>query len=763
MAEKIHAQPPLQEDAPSLEKPKKVAVGVPAIASSIAHMFKYMRPSEAIKASLKINQKKGFDCPGCAWPDPDDDRSKIGEYCENGIKAIAEERSAKKIGADFFAKHSVQEMSTWDDFTIGKQGRLTEPVYLKEGATHYEAISWQDAFNKLGHKLKGLASPHDAVFYTSGRTSNEAAYLYQLFVREYGTNNMPDCSNMCHESSGVGLSSTVGIGKGSVTLKDLHEAEVIMVVAQNPGTNHPRMLSALEKCKENGGSIISMNPLPEAGLMKYVDPQSPIKILKGGTSLTDVFLQVKANGDIAAFKSMLKLMLDAEEENEGSVFDWDFIKNRTVGSEELLADIATYDAAALAQEAGLAFAEVKRAAELLIKNKKIIICWAMGITQHENGVANVQEIVNILLLKGSIAKRGAGTCPVRGHSNVQGDRTMGIWEAPKEAFLNKLEAHFGFKPPHEHGYAVVDAIEAMDQNKVKVFFAMGGNFLSATPDTEFTAQAIQRVDLTVQVSTKLNRSHLITGKEALIFPCLGRMDEDEQKEGKQFVSVENSMGVVHSSQGIFKAVSKHLLSEPAIVCEMAKATLGEKSKVDWDLMKSNYDHIRDAIEATIGGFDDYNKRVRQEGGFYLPNGSRSGEFSTPDGKAHFTINAVPNHNLKEGQFLMITNRSHDQYNTTVYGMQDRYRGVKFGRRIVLVNAQDLNEQGLSSGQMVNITSHWNGVTREAQNFRTVAFDIARGTVCTYFPEANVLVPIDQKAYRSKTPASKGVIVSLAAV
>ncbi len=763
MSNKIHNRPLEEQEEITLAQTKDVAVGVPAITSSIQHMLKYMKPGEALKASLKINQKKGFDCPGCAWPDPDDDRSKIGEYCENGIKAIAEERSAKKITADFFAKHSVQEMSAWDDFTIGKKGRLTEPMYLPQGATHYEKISWADAFKKLGDKLKNLASPDEAIFYTSGRTSNEAAFLYQLFVREYGTNNLPDCSNMCHESSGVGLSGTVGIGKGSVTLQDFNEAEVVMVIGQNPGTNHPRMLNALEKCKQNGGKIVAVNPLPEAGLMKYVNPQSPLKILKGGVALSDIFLQVRANGDVALLKALMKLMYDAEQKNPGTVFDLDFIKNKTAGYEALIENIKDLDYKELADDAGLFYEDIEATAQLLIENKKIIICWAMGITQHENGVANVQEIVNLLLLKGSIGKPGAGTCPVRGHSNVQGDRTMGIWEAPPQWLLDNIQKQFGFTPPQEHGYHVVDAIKAMHAGKGKVFFAMGGNFLSATPDTDYTAEALQKCELTVHVSTKLNRSHLIHGQKALIFPCLGRMDNDQQESGEQFVTVENSMGVVHSSQGIFKPCAETLLSEPKIVAELAKATLGANSKIDWDHMVANYDNIRNAIEATIPGFDNYNERVRKPEGFYLPNGARKAEFNTANKKANFTLNEVPENRLQDKQFYMITNRSHDQYNTTVYGMADRYRGIKNGRRVVLINPKDLEELGFKHKQNVHIRSHFNDEERLAKNFTLISYPIARRTVGTYFPETNVLVPIDQTAKRSHTPASKGIVVSLEAI
>ncbi len=756
---KPKAQPPETFTGIKIGKPKKKAVGTKAVAESLKQMRQYMKPGDALKVSLALNQKGGIDCPGCAWPDPDDERSKLGEYCENGIKAIAEEATKKRITAKFFKKHSVQEMSEWSDFEIGKQGRLTEPMMLRQGATHYEPISWEAAFDLIGTELKTLKSPDEAIFYTSGRTSNEAAFLYQLFVREYGTNNLPDCSNMCHESSGKGLGSTVGIGKGSVTLPDLYEAEVIIVMGQNPGTNHPRMLTALERCKENGGQIIFINPIPEAGLMTYINPQRPGKILTGGTKLTDLYLQVKANGDVALLKAIMLLLLEEEHKNPGSVFDLDFIQNKTEGYEALLEDLQAYSFDELAVESGIEGKKIRKAAKMLKDKSKIIICWAMGITQHENGVDNVREIVNLLLLKGSIGKRGAGTCPVRGHSNVQGDRTMGIWEAPPQKLLDSIEKTFGFKPPQHHGYAVVDAIEAMHQGKATVFFAMGGNFISATPDTEYTAEALRNCSLTVHVSTKLNRSHLVHGRQALILPCLGRTDVDQQADGEQFVSVENSMGVVHSSQGILKPVSKQLKSEPYIVAHLAKASL-KNSKIDWENMVANYDYIRDGIEKVIPGFDNYNERVREPGGFYLPNGARDGKFNTPSGKAHFTINQTSDLQLKSGEYLMMTNRSHDQYNTTIYGLDDRYRGIYNERRVVMMNKADMKAAGLKAKDVVNLTSHFKGKTRIAKRFIIVPYDVARQCVVTYFPEANVLVPLGQQARGSKTPASKSVIIRM---
>jgi len=743
-----------------LKKIPEVAVGIPAISSTVKHLSKYMSPRQAMKTMFKVNQKGGFDCPGCAWPDPDDERSKLGEYCENGIKAIAEEAQRKTIGARFFARNSVFELSEYSDFELGKLGRLAEPLMLKAGESHYQKVSWPDAFKTIAQHLNALDSPDDSMFYTSGRTSNEAAFLYQLFVREFGTNNLPDCSNMCHESSGTALSETVGIGKGSVTLPDLYEAEVIIVMGQNPGTNHPRMLSALEKCKDNGGKIITVNPLPEAGLMKFVNPQKPVKILTGGTILTDLFLQVQLNGDVALLKAIMIKLFDAEKKAPGTVIDKDFIKENTKGFNAFKKNLLTENINEVIAESGISEPKINEAVELIKNKTKIIICWAMGLTQHVNGVENIREIVNFLLMKGAIGKPGAGTCPVRGHSNVQGDRTMGIWEAPKDSFLDNLKAEFGFEPPRKHGFAVVEAIKAMYEEKGKVFFAMGGNFLSATPDTKYTAKALRNCALTVHVSTKLNRSHLVHGDTALILPCLGRTETDKQEGAEQFVSVENSMGIVHSSRGVLSPASKYLRSEVSIVCDLAAETLGDQSKVKWSSMKNDYDLIRDKIEAVIPGFDSYNKRVRQPEGFYLPNGAREGTFNTKSGKAEFTINELPKNSLKKNEFAMMTIRSHDQYNTTIYGLDDRYRGIYNERRVVLMNKEDMNNMSLRSKDVVDIIENSGIKKRIAPHFLVVEYDIPKSCIATYFPEANVLVPIDHFAKRSKTPASKYIKVKL---
>lgn len=748
-----------------LTKREHKAVGIPAITSSLQHAFKWMKPTDAVKTMFKINQKGGFDCPGCAWPDPDDDRSALGEYCENGIKAIAEEAQNKVIGADFFSKNSVSDLANLSDYEIGKSGRIGEPLVLK--GNHYEPISWDDAFQLIADELNHLASPDGAIFYTSGRTSNEAAFLYQLMVRQFGTNNMPDCSNMCHESSGKGLSETVGIGKGSVTLDDFNHADMVIIMGQNPGTNHPRMLSALEKCKQKGGTIIAVNPLPEAGLMHFINPQNPFKILTGGTPLADYFLQVKINGDVALLKAIMYLLWKKEQKQNGSVFDWDFIKNKTEGFNAFLEDLKLQNFKQLVAESGVRESMIVDVANLIAEKKNIIICWAMGLTQHKNAVGNVQELVNLLLLRGSIGRKGAGTCPVRGHSNVQGDRTMGIWEEPPTWLLDNIKNTFGFEPPREHGYNTVTAIQAMHEGKAKVFFAMGGNFLSATPDTSYTAAALRKCRLTVHVSTKLNRSHLVHGEKALILPCLGRTEIDKQATGEQFVSCENSMGVVSSSRGILEPCSPHLKSEVAIVCELADKIFSQQvaggrrhANINWLDLKTDYDKIRDFIEKVILGFDDFNKKVRQPAGFYLPNGAREQKFNTKSGKAHFTINETSKLQLKQGEYVMMTIRSHDQYNTTIYGLDDRYRGIYNERRIILMNEKDMRTEGVKLEDVVDLYSEYDGVVRDAKRFLVIPYDIPEGNVATYFPEANTLIPVNEYADKSFTPISKSVIVRI---
>jgi molybdopterin-dependent oxidoreductase alpha subunit len=760
MSKERNAQPPEKLTGIQLKKIPSTAVGLPAIVSALTHIKKEVGVLKGIQLLKNLNQKDGFDCPGCAWPDPDAKRAFLAEYCENGAKAVAEEATKNKVSPLFFATHSVIELSKLSDYEIGKSGRITHPMYLPEGKDHYEEISWEAAFALIGKELNALDSPDQAVFYTSGRTSNEAAFLYQLFVREFGTNNLPDCSNMCHESSGVALSETLGIAKGSVTLDDFNHADVVIVIGQNPGTNHPRMLSALGETKKNGGKIITINPLPEVGLMNYKDPQNPLKWIGKGQNLTDVFLPVRINGDVALLKIILKLMKVEENKRPGSVFNHAFIAEKTSGLPEMLADLDRFSYEDLLPQTGIAMEKIKEATALIINNEKIIICWAMGLTQHKNAVDNIQELVNILLLKGSIGKKGAGTCPVRGHSNVQGDRTMGIWEKPKASFLDALEKEFHFKAPRAHGLDVVDSIAAMHAEKAKIFIGMGGNFVSATPDTEFTAAALRKCDLTVQISTKLNRSHLIHGKTALILPCLSRSEIDLQSAIPQFVTTENSMGIIQQSHGPLNPPSKHLLSEPAIVAGMANATL-QQTRTNWTQLISNYDGIRTKIEATIPGFKNYNARVRIKGGFYLPNTARENDFTpSPSGKANFTLNMPSDICLATGQFMMMTLRTHDQYNTTIYGLDDRYRGVLNERRIVFMNPEDMKTQHLKPLDLVDLTSHFNNEKRTAKGFLVVSYAIPKQCTATYFPEANVLVPLKSVAKKSNTPTSKTVIISI---
>lgn len=754
---KIHAQPPEKHGRLKIKKPKENAGGIPAVTNALQHVYGQVGVIEGTKMMLDLNQFHGFDCPGCAWPDPDDKRA-AAEFCENGAKAIAEEATTSKVDKNFFSRFSVAEISTWSDYNIGKSGRIVEPFFLDEGSRHYKPISWDKAFNLIGEKLRSLASPDEAIFYTSGRTSNEAAFLYQLFVRQYGTNNLPDCSNMCHESSGAALSETVGIGKGSVKLEDFYEAEVIFIIGQNPGTNHPRMLTALQKAKKNGAVIITANPLYEAGLLNFKHPQKAADIFGNGTSLTDLYLQVRVNADVPMLMAINKLLLQKEEE-QGNVLDKDFIKSKTAGFEEYKKYLRDFDLNELIELSGIPSEEIYKAADIIASKRKIIICWAMGLTQHKNAVDNIREIVNLLLLKGSIGKPGAGTCPVRGHSNVQGDRTMGIWEKANPPFIKKLEEVFNFTAPKEDGYDTVHSIKAMAEGKAKIFIALGGNFLSATPDTEYTANALQQCDLTVHISTKLNRSHLIHGKQALILPCLGRTEKDLQKEGEQFVSVENSTGVVHSSRGQKEPVSDKLLSEVKIVAGMARAVLSEESKIDWEGITDNYDRIRDYIEKVIPGFEDYNLRVKKPSGFYLPNGARINEYDTTTGKANFSLNKLPQHDLHNDEYLMMTIRSHDQFNTTIYGLHDRYRGLYNERRVVLMNENDMKRAGLKEKDKVDLKSFYE-TERTASSFLVVPYNIPPQCVAAYFPEANVLVPHNYYAEKSHTPISKSVKIKI---
>jgi molybdopterin-dependent oxidoreductase alpha subunit len=753
------AQPPIEIEGLKVARPSVVAGGVAAVTSALKHAWGEMGVVRGTRTLLELNQKGGFDCPGCAWPDPDNERSHA-EFCENGAKHVADEATTKRVTPEFFRQWSVADLALKSDYWLGKQGRITQPMMLREGATHYEPVSWEEAFKLIADELNALTSPDEAVFYTSGRTSNEAAFLYQLFVRQLGTNNLPDCSNMCHESSGSALTETIGIGKGTVTLHDFELADAIFIIGQNPGTNHPRMLSTLQAAKRRGATIVHINPLPETGLNRFKHPQEVFRILGQGTQLADLFLQVRINGDVALLKGIMKEVFEEEARRPGEVLDRKFIEDKTSGFEEFARALKEANWNELVEQSGISRDEMRRAAQVFISSDRTIVCWAMGLTQHKNAVANIQEIVNLLLLRGQIGRPGAGACPVRGHSNVQGDRTMGIWERPTEAFLEALAKEFDFEPPRKHGLDTVEAIKAMHERRAQVFFALGGNFLSATPDTEYTAYALRRCRLTAHVSTKLNRAHLITGRQALILPCLGRTEIDMQETGPQFVSMENSMGIVHSSRGHLEPASPQLLSEPVIVARLAEATLGSRSPVDWRWLVADYDRIRDSIARCIPGFDDYNRRVREPAGFYLPNAAREGVFKTSTNRANFTVHALPSHDLEPGQFIMMTIRSHDQFNTSIYGLDDRYRGIYNGRRVVLLNADDIKEAGLREGQTVDLTSHFEGEERTARRFTVVPFSIPRRCAATYFPEANALVHVRSVAEKSNTPASKSVRISI---
>lgn len=745
-----------------LTKVEKWAAGVPAVMAAMKDLLEEKTFFRGNKALLHMNQFEGFDCPSCAWPDPDDERSPIGEYCENGAKALAEEATTKRVTAAFFKANAVYDLAKLDDYNIGKMGRLTEPMYLPKGGTHYQPISWDDAFKKIAVHLNQLATPDEAAFYTSGRTSNEASFVYQLFAKVYGTNNMPDCSNMCHETSGSALRPTIGIGKGTVKLEDFYHAEIIIIIGHNPGTNAPRMMSALEKAKKNGARIIAINPLPEAGLMGFHNPQEISGIIGNGVKLADLYLPVKINGDMALLKAIELLLFESEKMSDGKVFNQSFIAEKTTGYDAFIKQFEHYDLDELALQAGVAKADIYEAARMMAFKQRIIVCWGMGLTQQHNGVDMIKEILNLLLLKGSIGIPGAGVCPVRGHSNVQGNRTMLIDEKPTDEQLDRLQQFFGFNPPRKHGYDVVRAIKAMHEQRLKVLFCMGGNFLSATPDTTYTAEAMRKLALTVYVSTKLNRSHLVHGQESIILPTLSRSDIDMVNGVPQFVSTENSMGVVEKSKGILKPVSEHLINETQIVCRMAMATLGPESIINWQRYHDSYDAVRDDIEKCIPGFDRYNERVLQKGGFYLPNAARDGIFKTEEfgDRAPFTLTDIPDNTLGPDEYLMATTRTHDQFNTTIYGLDDRYRGIKNERRVIFMNADDIEKAGFKAGDKVDLFNYDDGIERIAPLFIIVSYQIPKRNTVTYFPETNVLVSINNVVKESNMPASKYVKIQI---
>ena len=851
----------IDETRVRVTRPKKVAVGVPAVLHALQISNDQMGVERSIRSLLRVNQKDGFDCPGCAWPE--EDKRHIAEFCENGAKAVAEEATLRRVGPEFFAERSLAELEAHDDWWLGQQGRLTHPMILDEGATHYRPISWDEALHEIASALRGLDDPDEAVFYTSGRTSNEAAFLYQLLVRGFGTNNLPDCSNMCHESSGSALTETIGIGKGTVSIGDIHEAELLIVAGQNPGTNHPRMLSALEKAKANGATIIAVNPLPEAGLVRFENPQTVKGVILGGTKLADEFVQIRLGGDQALFQAIGKHLLE-HEAGHGGVVDHEFIAAHTSGFEAYREAMAAVPWRELVAATGLPEVTLRRVGEAVRVSKATIVCWAMGLTQHKHSVAMLRDVVNVLLLQGSIGRPGAGVCPVRGHSNVQGDRTMGIYEKPSEAFLAALDREFDFTAPREHGHDTVAAIRAMRDGTARVFMGMGGNFVSATPDTAVVEEALRSLDLTVQVSTKLNRSHVVTGRRAIILPTLGRTDRDRRGGGEQRVTVEDSMGAVHASRGRLVPPSEDLLSEVAIVARLcalvfdlpvalrgsagAGGTTGlgaapeqaisrdqavsgsdrpgaarspvvetdaggpasgnpsavavdrgqpehgeiqtdapavthsdqDRSaaddavvrhplsfpRADWTALEHDYARIRAHIAAVIPGFEDYEASIDKGRTLFLPNGPRDERrFATSDGKARFTVNPLEYPRIPRGRLLLQTLRSHDQYNTTIYGKDDRYRGIHGGRRVVMVNPKDIQALGFDDGEVVDLVSEWLGPDgavqeRRADAFRIVGYATPRGNAAAYYPETNVLVPLDSVADVSGTPTSKSVVIRL---
>ncbi len=748
------------DDQMEVGKPKTWAAGLPGVMHSLVPALKDMGVDRSRKTLLAMNHRDGFDCMSCAWPDPE--HRKAFEFCENGAKAVTWEATPITVDSGFWAEHSVSELRQQSEYWLGQQGRLTEPVYKPGGEDHYRPIGWDEAFSILGAKLNSLASPDEAAFYTSGRTSNEAAFIYQLFARAFGTNNLPDCSNLCHESTGWAMGQTLGIGKSTIAYDDFGKSDLIIIMGQNPGTNHPRMLTALEEAKDNGAAIVAVNPLPEAGLRRYKNPQEIKGIIGRGTDVADQFMQIRLGGDMALLQAVSKRVLEAEEANPGKVLDREFIEDHCEGLEELKAHLARLDGDAVLASTGLSRAEIDELAERYLKAERVIITWAMGLTQQKKAVASIKEIINLLLLRGNIGKPGAGASPIRGHSNVQGDRTMGIWEQMPPSFLDAIEQEFGFNPPREHGTDAVQTIQKMRDGGMKVFVALGGNLVAAISDTHAAEAAMENLEMSVQISTKLNRSHTVVGREALILPTMGRTEIDRQASGEQFVSVEDTVCAVHPSWGKVEPVAPHLLSEVAIVSRLARATLGQKVNVDWNGFEKNYDLVREHISRVVGGCEDYNQRIRQDGGFVMANGPRdSRTFHTATGKAVFTVNDLEHVECPPGRLILQTMRSHDQFNTTIYGHNDRYRGIKKGRQVVFVNPEDLAELGLEDGQYVDIHGEYTDQKeRVLRHYRVVAYPSARGCAAAYYPEANVLVPLEAVAEGSNTPVSKHVVVKL---
>ncbi|MGN7704453.1 FdhF/YdeP family oxidoreductase [Cellulosimicrobium sp. 22601] len=725
-----------------------------------------MGPARAARLLTSANQKDGFDCMSCAWPDPA--HRSHAEFCENGAKAITWEATPRTVPREFWVENSLTDLAGRDEYWLGQQGRLTEPVHKPAGSDHYEPVTWERAFEIVGDRLRGLGSPDEAAFYTSGRASNEAAFVYQLFVRAFGTNNLPDCSNMCHESTGTAMLETIGIGKSTVSYDDFARADLVIVMGQNPGTNHPRMLTALEGTKRAGGSVVSVNPLPEAGLVRYRNPQTVRGLVGRGTDIADRLYQVRPGGDMALLQAVSRRVLDAEDAAPGTVLDHAFLRAHTRGLDAFRAHLAHLDEDAVLAATGLTPADVDDLAARYLAADRVIVTWAMGLTQQRKGVDTIKEIVNLLLLRGHIGRPGAGASPIRGHSNVQGDRTMGIWEKVPDSFLDALGREFAFEPPRAHGADAVETLRRMRDGRIRAFVALGGNFAGAISDTAAAEAALRGTDLTVQISTKLNRSHVVTGREALILPTLGRTEVDVQKSGAQIVSVEDSVCAVHASRGKVDPVAPGLRSEVAIVVGMAEATLrggpgaDPAPGIDWAAMRDDYDVVRDHVSRVVPGFERFNVDVRRPEGFVLPHGPRdSRTFTTPSGRAEITVNELEPVECPPGRLILQTLRSHDQFNTTIYGLSDRYRGVRGGRDVVLVHPDDLAELGFADGDRVDVHAEWPGEPdRVLAAQRVVAYPTARGSAAAYYPEANVLVPLESTAYGSNTPVSKSVVVRL---
>jgi molybdopterin-dependent oxidoreductase alpha subunit len=740
-----------------------------AVAKAVGGQMAVVREARGL---LTMNQPHGFDCPGCSWPDPKHTSS--FEFCENGAKAVSWEATSKRTTPEFFAAHTVSELWDWPDFDLENEGRLTHPMAYDRGTDRYLPVSWDEAMARIGAALRALPDPNMAEFYTSGRASNEAAFLYQLFAREYGTNNFPDCSNMCHEATSVGLPESIGVGKGTVTLEDFDHSDAIFCIGHNPGTNHPRMLTTLREASKRGVPIIVLNPLRERGLERFTAPQNPVEMLTGeSTPIASSYYLLKVGGDVAVLKGMMKTLIALDEENRTAggpgVLDRQFIETHTAGIDALLADINATSWDAIEDASGLlSRAEIEKVANIYAKADRVIINYGMGITQHRHGTGNVQQIANLLLLRGNIGRKGAGISPLRGHSNVQGDRTVGITEVPNDALLDGIARAFGFEPPREKGHDALEAVEAIRDGRSKALICLGGNLAVAMSDPEVTFKAMRNLDLAVHIATKLNRSHLLLAKQSFILPCLGRTEIDLQATGPQSVTVEDSVSMVHASRGGLKPASEHLKSEPAIIAAMAMATL-PKTKVKWAELISDYGKIRNGIEAVFPAFADFNTRIKKPGGFRLYVAASEREWLTPTKKANFIVypGVVEDPRSSDGEGLTLTTiRSHDQYNTTIYGLNDRYRGITGRRDVVFVNHKDLSRRGLKHGDRVDITvapaEGSTGAERTMRNLTAVAYDIAEGSIAAYYPEANVLVAMDHYDTKSGTPSYKSVPVLLRA-